>query len=309
MLGEQGIAAHWLQAGAAGFRLDVADELSDAFLDAFRRSVRNARQDAVIYGEVWEDATNKFSYGIRRRYLRGGQLDSVMNYPLRSAILAYVRDGDSSAMQHFVDVVYRHCPPPAANLWMNFLGTHDTVRALTALGGEEPNGYTNAELSQKRMTEFERNIALSRLRLAYAILTVMPGVPCIFYGDEAGMEGYGDPFCRCPFPWGKEDVSLRAYYRMLGAMRRAQPVLRDGILRILACTPQWLALLRDNSKDPPLLLLLNRSENPLCVALSCQVREIGTTEDTDWITLSPMSARFAVPLSTTVTAAVAVRND
>ncbi len=301
MLGENGVVARWLRAGAAGFRLDVADELSDGFLEAFRRCARRARPDAVIYGEVWEDATNKISYGRRRAYLRGAQLDSVMNYPLRRAILRYIREGDAAAMRRFVDEIYRRCPKPAADLWMNFIGTHDTVRALTALGGEAPDGASNAELAARRMPPPAREKALARLRLAYALLIAMPGIPCIFYGDEAGVEGYGDPFCRRPYPWGREDESLLADYRALGQMRRAQPVLRDGEMTLLACETEWLALLRDNSRDTPLLLLLNRSEVPLTFTFSCPVRAPEGEKEEMTMTLAPLSARFTVPASTTIT--------
>ena len=115
------------------------------------------------------------------------------------------------------------------------------------------------------------------------------------------MEGYGDPFCRRPYPWGREDESLLADYRALGQMRRAQPVLRDGEMTLLACETEWLALLRDNSRDTPLLLLLNRSEVPLTFTFSCPVRAPEGEKEEMTMTLAPLSARFTVPASTTIT--------
>ncbi|MBR4185621.1 MAG: glycoside hydrolase family 13 protein [Clostridia bacterium] len=234
----------WMNAGIAGWRLDVADELSDEFLDDFRRAVKGQDPDAVILGEVWEDASDKISYGRRRRYLTGAQLDSVMNYPLRAALIGYVKTGDCEPLRHATEGLYRRYPKEASDNLLNFLGTHDTERILTLLGGEVTGDHTNAELADMKMTREERAHAKKLLRLAFGILAGLPGVPCVFYGDEAGMEGYRDPFCRRPFPWGRIDGELLAVYRAFGCLRRDEPVFYGGRFRILSLTPDAFVYLR-----------------------------------------------------------------
>ncbi len=291
ILGENGILAKWMHKGADGWRLDVADELTDSFLDALTARVKKENPEAVVYGEVWEDATNKCAYGSRRRYLRGGQLDSVMNYPLREAVIAYVRYGDAEKFRAITEGLYRRYPKSVANLLMNVLGTHDTARILTVLAGDSADGYTNTELSVKRLTESQRTHGVRLLSIAYAIISVMPGIPCIFYGDEAGVEGYGDPFCRMPFPWGREDKTLLAEYRRIGAIRRAESVLSDGELRILAAAQNLLAVIRENGNDRAVLLLVNRSEEEITLFLTKAVHEIGAdTKPSDCPVIPPLSA-------------------
>ncbi len=292
ILGEEGIAAKWLRFGVSGWRLDVADELTDGFLTALHHRVRATDPDAVVYGEVWEDATSKVAYGSRRRYLRGEQLDSVMNYPLRDAVIAYIRYGDHEKFRRVAEGISRRYPKFAADLLMNHLGTHDTARILTALVGDPPDGYTNGELAVKRLTKEQRAHGVRLLMLAYALISVMPGVPCIFYGDEAGVEGYGDPFCRMPYPWGREEETLLAHYRRIGVWRRGEPVLRDGEIRILRAMDSHLVLVRENGRDPAVLLILNRSETEIAVSLSVFVSGIDTTYSGDEPAVPPLTACF-----------------
>lgn len=292
ILGENGIIQKWMSRGIRGWRLDVADELSDGFLDALRERVRCCDPEAVIYGEVWENASNKIAYGKRRRYLQGGQLDSVMNYPLKNAVIAYIRDGDDSSLRECVQTIYRQYPRESANVLMNFLGTHDTARILTELGGEPAGERSNAELSVARMTETQREKAIARLKIAYRLISVMPGLPCIFYGDEAGMEGYGDPFCRRPFPWGREEQELTDSYRQTGWLHRSTPVFRNGEVRLLSLSENAAAVLRYNGTDPSVLLLLNRSEVPVSFRLSKEVQGVPSGEKTIEPVILPVSAQF-----------------
>ena len=143
-----------------------------------------------------------------------------------------------------------------------------------------------------RMNDAERQRAVCLLKMAYQLVSVMPGVPCIFYGDEAGMEGYGDPFCRRPFPWGREDLDLTAFYRRVGTLHRHTPVLRDGYVRLLRCTENHVFVLRYNGKDPSVLLLLNRSGEDMRVRISETVEGM----DSDYCGTLPqipaMSARM-----------------
>lgn len=256
------VVPQWMHDGVSGWRLDVADELSDEFLYNFRESVRRNNRDGVVIGEVWEDASDKVSYGRRRNYLRGKQLDSVMNYPLRDAIISYVKDGDSEKLRRFTEGTYRRYPKGSSDTLLNFLGTHDTERILTLFGGEPCGDHTNEELSTMRMTAEERKTGADRLTFAYSILAGLPGVPCVFYGDEAGLEGYRDPFCRRPFPWYNMDERILAHYRKIGGIRKGYPVFRDGLFRILALTPDVFAYVRYPYREDceTILVIANRTE-------------------------------------------------
>ena len=226
--GEHGIARRWLRLGADGWRLDVADELPDGFLDALRSAVKAEKPDAVVLGEVWEDASNKVSYGGRRRYLLGNQLDSVMNYPWREAVLSFVRGGDAGNLEAAIRQIRSHYPPPAVHCLMNHLGTHDTARLITELAGEEANGRPRSWQSTARMDAPSLSRGRRRVRMASALQYTLPGIPCLYYGDEIGMEGYGDPFNRAPYDWRGGDRELREWYRLLGRLRRQCPALKDG---------------------------------------------------------------------------------
>lgn len=215
--GESGVLATWQKRGAAGWRLDVADELPDEFLENLRKRVKETDPDAYIVGEVWEHAIEKISYGARRRFLLGKQCDSVMNYPWREAIIQLVKGGNLSAFGESVQTLWEDYPRPALDTLMNILSTHDTVRILSELGQavmprKLQGGY--------RMPEMERELALSRLRLAALLQFTLPGIPCIYYGDEIGMEGSADPYCRAFFEWENTHNELSEYYRALGQMRR-----------------------------------------------------------------------------------------
>lgn len=244
-----GVVKKWMDAGVSGWRLDVVDELSDEFLDDLRFSVKKSNPDGVIIGEVWEDATDKVSYGLRRRYLRGRQLDSVMNYPLRSGIISYVLDGDCESLRLATETLYRRYPKPSVDTLLNFLGTHDTERIITVLGGRSSDGLSNDELASLRMTEEERLSAVRRLKLAFSILCGLPGVPCIFYGDEAGIEGYRDPFCRRPFPWNGINEELLRHFRTLGRIRREHKLFKDGVFRLISLTPERMIYVREPWND------------------------------------------------------------
>ena len=113
---------------------------------------------------------------------------------------------------------------------MNILGTHDTERALTVLGKQSTKitEGKGSELAPKRLSAKERADAIKRLMLAASIQYTVYGVPSVYYGDEAGIEGYRDPFCRKPYPWGREDEGLLAHYRLLGRMRLEHPALDGG---------------------------------------------------------------------------------
>lgn len=226
--GADGVVRHRIRQGVGGWRLDVADELPDAFLDALYAAAKAENPDSLVLGEVWEDASHKESYGHLRRYLLGGQMDSVMNYPFREAILAYLHGGAATAFIHRIADVVENYPPQVTRLLMNHIGTHDTERALTLLAGEPADGHGREWQARQSLTAQQRETGIQRLKLATALQYTLPGVPCIYYGDEVGMEGYRDPFNRGCFPWGQENRELTHWYRRLGQLRRNAPALREG---------------------------------------------------------------------------------
>ena len=251
--GENSIVKRWLRAGASGWRLDVADELPDAFIEKLRAAVEETDPDALLLGEVWEDASNKISYSQRRRYLLGRELHGVMNYPFRTALLHYLLGGPAEDFKESMETIRENYPPAAFLSAMNFLGTHDTPRILTMLGGRPlPKGRETQ--SAFRLTHQERETALIRLRLAAAVLFTFPGSPMIYYGDEAGMEGAADPFNRGPYPWGREDRDLLSWFQTLGQLRKTRPSLRRGDLRWLDTRSSLLAYAREVPGESTILL-------------------------------------------------------
>lgn len=226
--GENGVIKHWLKKGIKGFRLDVADELPDEFLDKIRKAVKSESEHNYLLGEVWEDASNKISYDKRRRFLRGNQLDSVMNYPFANAIIAYLKGGNSRELIDTVLDILENYPPQAVKLLMNHIGTHDTPRIITVLGSDKPYNPDREWQSKQTLTLAEYEKGKRLLKLAAILQYTLPGIPSLYYGDEAGLTGYGDPFCRGTYPWGKEDTELINFYKKLGKFRRQSDVFQSG---------------------------------------------------------------------------------
>ena len=265
--GEDGVLTKWLRAGASAWRLDVADELPDGFLEALRARVKATDPQAMVLGEVWEDASNKQSYGHRRRYLLGRQLDSVMNYPFRAAILDVLRDGNTTRFFNRILAIVENYPPQVTRLLMNSLGTHDTERTLTLLAGEPSNGRGRSWQAAQTMTPEQRERGLRLLRMAAVLQYCLPGVPCVYYGDEAGLEGYRDPFNRGCYPWGQEDTALIAFYERLGAVRAACGALREGSFRPLPAS-EGVILFERRDGDEMLVCAVNCRDEALTVTAS-----------------------------------------
>jgi glycosidase len=259
--GEDGIIAKWTDRGVDGWRLDVADELPDSFLDKIRQCVKSEDEDALIIGEVWEDATNKISYDTRRRYLRGKQLDSVMNYPFANALIGFLRGDDAKVLCETVMSVCENYPKKTVDLLMNHIGTHDTVRVLTALGGERANGRSRDWQSTQKMTPEQLENAKKLLYLAAVIQYTLPGIPSLYYGDEAGVEGHGDPFCRKFYPWGNEDMYLVEFYKKLGQFRRNSACFKSGAFKPVFCDGSIFAFKRE-SESEKVLVCVNREQVP-----------------------------------------------
>ena len=225
--GENSVIEKWLKLGAGGWRLDVADELPDEFIKILKSKLKEVKKDSVLIGEVWEDASNKVSYNRKREYLFGNELDSVTNYPLRQIILDLVRNYIES--KYFIKKylsLKENYPKEYFYSTMNMLGNHDTERVLTIL-----------------------NNNVNLLKEAVVIQMTLPGVPLIYYGDEAGLTGGKDPSNRKSYPWGKENKDILDFYRKISSIRVSEEALRSGEMEFLELNNGILGYDRTLNKD------------------------------------------------------------
>lgn len=227
---DDAVVKHWLRKGASGWRLDVVDELPDDFVKLLRREVKGENKDAVIIGEVWEDASNKESYGKRREYLLGDELDSVMNYPLRRALIDLSAGNiDALEFDQRIMSIKENYPPPAYNSLMNFLSSHDVERIITMVSKAPKKESVDKDFqaSFKLSAELYKE-AVEKVKQLVIFQMLMPGVPSVYYGDEIGMQGYADPFCRAAFSWDNQDEDLKLWYKMAIALRKSSPAYCEG---------------------------------------------------------------------------------
>lgn len=229
VFGKNGVVEKWQKLGADGWRLDVVDELPIDFVNLLIKKIKSVNKDALVIGEVWEDASTKVSYGELRPYLLGDQLDGTMNYPFMNAIIAYVRDGDEKFFKETVQSILENYPKETVYCLMNSLGTHDTVRIINALSDVRAHGWSKTHKLGYKLPDSEYEKAKKKLYLASVLQFTLPGIPSIFYGDEAGLQGFDDPINRRPYPWGSEDKEILAHYKKLGRIRREnRAVFRAG---------------------------------------------------------------------------------
>ncbi|MBS6464453.1 MAG: glycoside hydrolase family 13 protein [Firmicutes bacterium] len=225
--GENGVLSEY---EAGGWRLDVADELSSDFVRQIRSAIKEKNPENLLIGEVWEDAAEKIAYGERKPYFCGEELDSVTNYPLKDAVIRFVKYGDAQALSRTMARVIDHYPKCCLDVLMNILDTHDTARILSVLGSESMP-QSKAGAADRKLTAAERALAVCRLKKAVLLQFTLPGVPCVYYGDEIGMEGFGDPFNRRCFPWGEEDEEILSWYRRIAELRSEIFVFTCGTYR------------------------------------------------------------------------------
>lgn len=249
--GENGIVRKWLKLGARGWRLDVADELDTPFLEKLVSAAKEEKKDSVIIGEVWEDASNKIAYNERKNYFEGDKLDSVMNYPFRTGIIDFVRNGNAKSLSNIVESIMENYPPQIINSLMNLVGTHDSIRILTALAGEKLLDDTERDIqATTRLSDSQLEHGLKLMKIASAIQFTLPGVPCIYYGDEVQMEGYKDPFNRQCFPWGHENTDLLNWYRKVISIRKTNEVYKHCGYQTLNNSKGLFAFKRFNNDSP-----------------------------------------------------------
>ncbi len=247
----------WAAFGVTNWRLDVADELPDSFIAELRKKVKALDPDGVLLGEVWDDASNKVWEKGLRKYVYGHELDSVMNYPFRDAVLAFFTSKlDAYGLNDALGGQRERYPEPFYRACMNTLGSHDTQRVLSVLSGApDKDALTRRQQAEYRHDERAVQIGKIKLMTAACLQYSMPQPPCILYGDEAGMLGLSDPFNRGTYPWGKEDRTLAAHYCRLGKLRKNSAALTDGLTAFCPAAPDVFAVYRRKGNETALTLV------------------------------------------------------
>ena len=305
---DDSVVRHWVRKGTSGWRLDVADELPMPFLRDLRRQVKDVSGDAAVLGEVWEDASHKVAYGQMRSYVLGDTLDSVMNYPLRDALIAFLMaQKDAAAVAKELSSLAQNYPKPFLYALMNLMGSHDRPRILNVLAGNDGSDIPRSQRAGHRLSQEERMIGALREQLMLRFVFSVPGMPCIYYGDEAGVEGCADPFCRRTYPWGREDQDMLARYKAMAAMRNGHPVLKTGECAYIAPCSAVLGVIRknENGKDAfgkkaenaCAVTLINRSAREVVVYLtSADVSGAQTLVSDDGQIFTARSGAFSVKI-------------
>jgi glycosidase len=233
---ENSIIKKWIEIGSSGWRLNVIDELPDEFIELVRKSMQEIGKDTVLLGDIWDDASNKISYSKRRKYLQGKEVQAVTNYPLRECLINFTKGYITShRFKQKIMSLYENYPRESFYGNLNVVGTNDTERILTVL---------------------DENIKL--LKLLVVIQFTLPGVPIIYYGDEAGLKGGKEPDNRKSYPWGKENKELVDFYHRIVNIRNNENSLKKGDLDFYETDSSIFAFER-NYKDEKIIVLLNVS--------------------------------------------------
>lgn len=271
---EESVIHKWLNLGVAGWRLDVADELPDEFIQELRQAIKSIRPNAVLIGEVWEDASNKVSYSKQREYFLGDELDATMNYPFRASFLRFILgQSDSSVVHHEVMSLYENYPRENFYAAMNLIGSHDTIRILTLLGdAPAEQSLTKTEQRSFRLLPNVRQLAVQRLKILSLVQMTFPGVPCIYYGDEAGVEGYADPYNRGTYPWGKEDSEIIDWYRRILRFHSEYETFQTGDFKSFFFDPDVYGFTRTRDEDEIIILINRHSGETKTVDLTTKLK-------------------------------------
>lgn len=288
----------WLRRGASGFRLDVADELPDEFISVLRSSLKEENPDALLIGEVWEDASNKVSYGKSRAFLWGNELDSVMNYVFRDALLGYLTGKDAKYFSMRLHSLFENYPKESLYSAMNLISTHDVPRALTVLA-DTPDFRTLSREAQHDyvIPHYKAELAKRRMVLAIALQMTLPGAPTVYYGDEREMWGFADPFNRAPMNWNGGEGEILRQTKIFTALRNRTASLRTGFYKLLYADSGVICYLRSldggvdafgkkqNGED--VIVIINAAEENAHICISLD--EMGVTSLRDTLSGEPIS--------------------
>lgn len=281
ILGDEGVLRFWMEKGVKGWRLDVADELPDEFIKRLRRTMKKIDGDSLLLGEVWEDASNKISYNEQRQFLWGEELDSVMNYPFRRIMLDFFLGyQDARKVHQLLMSLQENYPRAYFYSALNLIGSHDVPRVLTILGEGKGEPLREVEKEKLRLSPEKRRLGIMRLKLLSLVQMTFPGVPAVYYGDEAGMEGYADPFNRGPYPWGHEDRELFNWYKKIISLRNRSEALRRGEWHLLYAQDDIYGYLRKWHTEMMAVIVNRNSKREAVVPL-----ELGPWGQGSWVNL------------------------
>lgn len=252
---EDSVVNKWFKFGIKGWRLDVADELPGPFLKALRKKCLENDKEAILLGEVWEDATNKISYNVRREYMCGEELDSVTNYPFRNYFLDFFSNKfDSFKLKKLFERMKENYPKENFYSLVNILGTHDVVRILTmaeGVAGTMQDIVYKKELYREKILQkggLLRDLEIKILKLIILMQMTFPGIPIIYYGDEAGVRGGADPDNRRTFPWGNEDKNIQSWYKTFTSLRNRNDFFTTGYFKQIPVNEDVYGILRYSQK-------------------------------------------------------------
>lgn len=260
--GEGGVIDKWFSLGIDGLRLDVADDLTDEFIEGIRRAVKRNKEDGFILGEVWKNPMR-----MNRSYIESGKgMDSVMNYTLVDAMILYFKHGNKEKLSYIINDILREYPKGTIDTLMNFTSTHDISRAINIFGCNDLGGEWAWDLNNNDR-QYQKNYKLTKkdyerakeLYMAYTYaLANMPGILSIFYGDEIGMEGLGNLANRKTFTWDKIDYELLNFFKGLGEVKSKLKFLKDADLKVLDINKDYIMFERYKG-DEKVLVVVNRT--------------------------------------------------
>lgn len=266
------VVKKWIKLGASGFRFDVVDELTNYMLYRLSKSIKEEKaynEQASIIGEVWEDVSTKEAYGERKHYFTENTLDSAMNYVYKDALFYFFESKDAEALLDTIIRTIENYPKDNLDAMMNMISGHDIERAITRLAKGSAgyrDRYWQAANDYLDPETYERGKRL--LKQMAVIQYFLPGNPCLYYGDEAGVYGFKDPHNRKTYPWGREDQDLIRFFQMLGKIRKDNPFLRDASFIPILFHGGLCTFARESlSHDERLLVGVNLTDKPLDLEL------------------------------------------
>ena len=272
IFGKDGVIDKWSRLGVSAWRLDVVDELPEEFVQQIRIAVKSVSEKKLLIGEVWEDASNKISYSKRRHYLLGKELDGVMNYPFKDAVISLARGGRPRAFVEAVNTITENYPKKSLDCTMTLVGSHDTVRVLNRLSDYNIKGLDKFGRAQVVLEGDILATAKARLKIASTLQFFLPGIPSIYYGDESGMQGYEDPLCRRPMNWNNQDTEILGHYKKLGELRKKFRSQVTGSTRLYESG--GIVYLERRAKEKKVVVAVNTSGAAKALNIKTEIKDL-----------------------------------